>query len=142
MGSFIAIIGFLLTGLSLMLLSFFVQAALRNQQSAPHSGIGQHRAHHNSHILWALLLLALVYNSLLRYFQRLTGNSMLDGSIGAAIGLYICAHPAANAVNMLFFEQDLLRHLSEWSVVRWLALNLLVLLVGWMVLFSGIIRLV
>ena len=138
----IAIIGFLLTGLSLILLAFFVQAALRNRQGAPQLVMGQRRAHHNSHILWALLLLALVYSSLLRYFQRLTGNPMLDGSIGAAIGLYICAHPAANAVNMLFFEQDLLRRLSEWSVVCWLALNLLVLLVGWMVLFSGIIRLV
>jgi len=44
---------------------------------------------------------------------------------------------------MLFFERDILRqNSSEWSVVRWLALNLLVLLAGWMVVFVGIMRLV
>jgi hypothetical protein len=78
---------------------------------------------------------------LLRYLHTLTGIAMLDGSIGVAIGLYICAHPAANAVNMLFFERDTLRQMSEWSVVRWLALNLLVLLAGWMVVFVGLRRL-
>jgi hypothetical protein len=60
-----------------------------------------------------------------------------------ALGLYICAHPAANAVDMLFFERDTLRRVSsEWPVVRWLALNLLVLLTGWMVVFVGLRRLV
>jgi hypothetical protein len=65
---------------------------------------------------------------------------MLDGSVGVALGLYICSHPAANAVRMLFFERDTLRHISEWSVIRWLALNLLVLLAGWMVIFLGLRR--
>ena len=66
---------------------------------------------------------------------------MLDGSIGVALGLYICAHPAANAVDMLFFECDTLRQISsEWSVVRWRALKLLVLLAGWMVIFVGLRR--
>lgn len=36
----------------------------------------------------------------------------------------------------------MLSRLSEWSVVRWLALNLLVLLTGWMVIFLGLRRLV
>jgi hypothetical protein len=64
-----------------------------------------------------------------------------------ALGLYICAHPAANAVNMLFFERDIARDAlrnvrSDWPLIRWLALNLFVLLVGWMVVFVGIRRLV
>ena len=72
---------------------------------------------------------------------------MLDGAIGVALGLYICAHPAANAVNMLFFERDTARDLlrtvrSDGPLIRWLALNLFVLLVGWMVVFAGIRRLV
>jgi hypothetical protein len=107
----------------------------------------RHRHSRNTRTLWGLVLLAIAYSVLLRYLHTLTGSpsgwrAMLDGGIGVALGLFICAHPAANAVNVLFFERDLLRHLSEWSVVRWLALNLLVLLAGWMVVFFGIIRLV
>jgi hypothetical protein len=67
---------------------------------------------------------------------------MLDGSIGLALGLFICSHPAANAVNLLFFQRDRLRQLSEWSIVGWLALNLVVLLAGWLVIFDGILRLI
>ena len=67
----------------------------------------------------------------------------LDGIIGLAFGLYVCSHPAANAVSMLFFERQSLRQVSSgWSAVQWLALNLLTLLAGWMVVFIGITRLV
>jgi hypothetical protein len=68
---------------------------------------------------------------------------VLDGSLGVILGLYICSHPAANAVDMLFFERYNLRQISsEWSGVGWLALNALVLLAGWMVIFIGLTRLV
>lgn len=105
--------------------------------------MGQSRYKRNTTVLWGLILLAIAYGSLLRYLHTLTGTAMLDGSIGVALGLYICAHPAANGVKMLFFERDALRRISsEWSIVRWLALNLLVLLTGWMVIFVGLRRLV
>jgi hypothetical protein len=96
----------------------------------------------NARVLWGMILLALAYNSLLRYLSTLTGSDLLDGSIGVALGLYICSHPAANAIKMLFFERDALRQMPEWSVIRWLALNLLVLLAGWMVIFAGLRELV
>ena len=97
----------------------------------------------NAKTLWGLILLAIAFSGLLRYLGALTGIALLDGGIGVALGLYICAHPAANAVNMLFFERDALRRISsEWSLVRWLALNLLTLLAGWMVIYVGIVRLV
>jgi hypothetical protein len=68
---------------------------------------------------------------------------MLEGALGVALGLYICAHPAANAIHMLFFERDILRNVrSDWPLIRWLALNTFVLLVGWMVVFAGIRRLI
>jgi hypothetical protein len=67
---------------------------------------------------------------------------VLDGSIGLALGLYLCSHPAANAVDVLLFERDTMSRISEWPVVRWLALNLLVLLTGRMVVFIGLRRLV
>jgi hypothetical protein len=104
--------------------------------------MGQRQHKRNTRVLWGLILLAIAFGSSLRYLHTLTGIAMLDGSIGVALGLYICAHPAANAVNMLFFERDTLRQISEWSVVRWLALNLLVLLAGWMVIFVGLRQLV
>ena len=100
------------------------------------------RHERNIRVLWGMILLALVYGVLLRYLPTLTGSGMLDGSIGVALGLYICSHPAANAINVLFFERDALRHMPEWSVIRWLALNLLVLLAGWMVIFAGLRRLI
>jgi hypothetical protein len=45
-------------------------------------------------------------------------------------------------VDMLFFERYNLRQITEWSGVGWLALNTLVLLAGWMVIFIGLTRLV
>lgn len=90
-----------------------------------------------------LILVAVVYLVLLRLLLTLTGRPILDGAIGVALGLYICAHPAANAINMLFFERDALHTVrSDWPLIRWLALNLIVLLIGWMVVFAGIRRLV
>lgn len=100
------------------------------------------RHERNTSLLWGMILLALAYGSLLRYLPTLTGSGMLDGGIGVALGLYICSHPAANAIKMLFFERDALRQVPEWSVIRWLALNLLVLLARWMVIFAGLRRLV
>ena len=90
-----------------------------------------------------MVLLAIAYTGLLHYLHTLTGISVLDGSMGVILGLYICSHPAANAVDMLFFERYNLRQISsEWSGVGWLALNALVLLAGWMVIFIGLTRLV
>jgi hypothetical protein len=94
-------------------------------------------------VLWALILVAILYVALLRLLPTLTGRLVWDGGIGVALGLFICAHPAANAINMLFFEREALQHVpSDGPLMRWLALNLLVLLVGWMVVFVGIRRLV
>ena len=137
---FITVVGFLLTGVVLMI-SFFVQDALIRRGKGSPLDMGQYRHKRNTRVLWGLILLAIAYSSLLRYLHTLTGIAMLDGSIGVTLGLYICAHPAANAVDILFFERDTLRRISEWSVVRWLALNLLVLLAGWMVIFVGLLRL-
>lgn len=103
----------------------------------------QHRHRRNTRTLWGMVLLAIAYAGLLHYLRTLTGIPVLDGSIGVTLGLYICSHPAANAVDMLFFERYYLCQVSsEWSGVGWLALNALVLLAGWMVLFIGLTRLV
>lgn len=98
---------------------------------------------HNTTTLWGLIVLAIVYSGLLRYLPTLTGTVLLDGWIGIALGLYVCAHPAANAINLLFFERDrLYQATSDWPLIRWLALNLIALLAGWMTIFSGVRALV
>ncbi len=90
-------------------------------------------------MLWGMVLLAIAYTGWLRYLHTLTGQPVLDGSVGVTLGLYICSHPAANAVDLLFFERHHLRPISsEWSGVAWLALNVVVLLAGWVVIFIGL----
>ena len=136
----IAVLGVLLTGV--LIVSFLVQDVLAKRGKVSLPTAGQQQYKRNTSVLWALILLAMAYSSLLRFLRTLTGMNVLDGGIGVALWLYICAHPAANAVNVLFFERDTLRHISEWSVIRWLALNLLTLLAGWMAIYVGITRLV
>jgi hypothetical protein len=125
-----------------LLVSLLVQDVLAKQGKVSLPAAGQRRYKRNTRVLWGLVLLAIAYSAVFRLLRTLTGINALDGSIGVALGLYVCAHPAANAVNVLFFERDTLRHLSDWSVMRWLALNLLTLLAGWMAIYVGITRLV
>ena len=69
-----------------------------------------HMDHHprgrNTAVLWALILLGIAYSSLLYYGRRLTGTDKVDGIIGVLLGLYICSHPAANVVDLLFFRGE------------------------------------
>jgi hypothetical protein len=101
----------------------------------------QHRRERNIKMLWALILLGIAYSGVLRYQRTLTGLDEVDGIIGVLLGLYICSHPAANMVDMLFYRQGA-RHpfSSRRSTVLWLALNIVVLLIGWVVIFFGTTR--
>ena len=103
----------------------------------------QHRRGHNTKMLWALALLGIGYSSLLYYQRTLTDMNNVDGIIGVLLGLYICSHPAANVVDMLFFRRSARGQFSSrQSTILWLALNMLVLLIGWIVIFVGTTRLV
>ena len=134
------IIGLLLVVIAV---SFFLPNAGGRSRRATEANAALPQLERNWIALWALTLLAAVAASVLHYFGPLTGVPYLDGSIGVALGLYICSHPAANAVNMLFYERYLFRYVpSDWSTVRWFSLNLLVLLAGWVVIFNGLLLLV
>jgi len=86
--------------------------------------------------------MASVYSYLLSRLGSLTGRPILDGAIGILLGLFICAHPAANAIDLFFFDRDLRERLtSGWRGLGWLALNVLVLFCGWLVLTLGAARL-
>jgi hypothetical protein len=90
-----------------------------------------------------VLLIAILYAGLLHYRHSLTGVPVLDGGMGVVLALYICSRPAINAWEWLFFNRQYLgRMASAWSGLGWLALNTLVLVAGWVVLFMGLIRLV
>lgn len=88
-------------------------------------------------------MLAMIYYSWLHFLGEITGVPLWDGIIGVLLGLYICSHPSANAIDMLFFRRyDLRQMISGWPGVGWLVLNLLVMLVGWLIIVIGAIQLV
>ena len=97
----------------------------------------------NTKLLWALVALTLAYSYLLYALPTLTGIPLLDGSIGVILGLYTCSRPAAHAVDMIFAERTTLWGVtSKGEGLGWLALNLLVLLLGLMTIMIGVMRLV
>jgi len=101
------------------------------------------RRGHKTRWLWALILIGIVYSGLLYSERTVTGSDKTDGIIGVLLGLYVCSHPAANLVDMLFFSRgERRRASSRRSTVLWLALNLMVLLVGWLSIFVGTVRIV
>ena len=103
----------------------------------------QHRREWNIKVLCLLVLLGTAYSSLLYYERALTGSDMADGIIAVLFGLYVCSHPAANVINMFFFRRGVQgQSSSKWSPVLWVALNMMTLLIGWMVIFFGTIRIV
>ena len=97
----------------------------------------------SSRPLWLSIPVALAYVALIDRLPAPVHTDLLRGSIGVILGLYICSHPAANAVNVLFFDRGNFRQLrSGWTVLGWLALNAMVVLLGWLVITSGMTRLV
>ena len=94
-------------------------------------------------ILLVLGVLGIAYGSLLYSRSTLTGTNSLDGIIGVVLGLYICSHPAANLIDMLFYRRGICYHFSSnRSAFWWLTLNVLVLLVSGVVIFVGTTRLI
>ena len=88
--------------------------------------------------LLALIAVAAVYSLWFLQRQILTGNATVDGTLSVLLGLYICSRPAGNAIDLLFLERGSFhRFVSHWSSIRWLALNILTLLMGWIVIYLG-----
>jgi hypothetical protein len=93
--------------------------------------------------LWLQILIALAYLIPIRSLDTLTGNSVLDGSIGVMLGLYLAAQPARNTIDLLFANRFALRTVwSTWLGRGWLALNGAVLLLGWAVIWLGLVNLI
>ena len=89
------------------------------------------------------LLLAAAYGAALYGLGAVTGNAALDGVLGGLLGLYLCSCPARAAIDVLFADRFAFQRIwSSWSGRGWLALQGVVLLVGWVVLFAGIVCLI
>jgi len=98
---------------------------------------------HNTLVLWGMILLGSGYLVFQGFLTGLVGSRMLSGILGVLLGLYIASHPAANTVDLLFFKRGVLRQMSEeWPGIGWLALNLVVFGVGYVVIVNGATRLV
>ncbi|HEY2918380.1 MAG TPA: hypothetical protein VGK77_05220 [Candidatus Binatia bacterium] len=96
----------------------------------------QHRR--KTGLLLALIAVAAGYGFWFQQRQVLTGNPMVDGTLCVLLGLYICSRPAGNAIDLFFFERSPFhRMVTEWSSIRWLVLNILTLLMGWIVIYLG-----
>jgi hypothetical protein len=95
----------------------------------------------NTVALLASAVLAAAYGILMRYVPAVTGGPTVDGAAGVLLGLYTCSHPAANAIDVLFYSRGGLDRITG-SGVAWLVLNLAVLLVGWLAIVTGVMRLV
>lgn len=103
--------------------------------------MAQRRRVRRSWILAGLILAGLLYAGLLSLLGAFSGSRLVDGGLGVLLGLYICSHPAANAIDLLFMDprtQDSM--LSGWPGAGWVALNGLALLAGWWAIFTGATR--
>ena len=95
----------------------------------------------NFGLLGVLVLFACIYIGVLAFRHTLTGIHRLDGAIGVLLGLYICSRPAAHLVDFLFFGRYRERkETSRQDDILWLALNILVFAVGWLVIVIGTTR--
>ena len=91
--------------------------------------------------MWVLLAPAAAYLGWMFYLPMLTGTTLFDGSVGVVLGLYICSHPAANGIDLLFLQRGAFRRVVKHSSgIEWLMLNALVMLVGWVIIVVGAAR--
>jgi hypothetical protein len=100
--------------------------------------MGLSRYRRGRSILCGLICVAAIYS--IWFYQRraLTGNQTVDGTLSVLLGLYICARPAGNAIDLLFFERTGFRQIAtQWYSIQWLLLNILTLLMGWLVIYFG-----
>jgi len=95
----------------------------------------------NSDITSVLLIPAAGYLAWQYFLPFVTGQYRVDGIVGVLLGLYICSYPAANGIDLIFAERGSLKRIfSRRSGIVWLALNALVMIVGWFVIVIGASR--
>ena len=88
--------------------------------------------------MWALMIPAGLYLGWMAYLPAMTGITLIDGSIGVVLGLYISSHPAANGIDLFFLQRGgFKRIVSGWAGLGWLILNAVVMFIGFIVIVFG-----
>jgi len=68
------------------------------------------------------------YLAWMTWAATVTGVARVDGAAGVLLGLYAGAHPAANAIDLIFASRrGLWRDSGPWNSFVWLLLNAAVL---------------
>ncbi len=99
------------------------------------------RVRRNTPTLVIVLLFSAAFSLYLRSDLPLTGTLKLDGILGVLVGLYTASHPAANALDLLFYARSSLRQgLSQQAYYLWWGLNILVLFSGWFTIVTALLR--
>jgi len=94
-----------------------------------------------SRFLTWLLLLAGGYSSVLYIHFSLTGTHLLDGVIGVILGIYVCAHPAANVLDFILYGKALLlEKITIRPMIIWWLLNSMAMFMGLLVFVLGLLR--
>jgi hypothetical protein len=93
----------------------------------------------NYKTLAVVVVLAVVYVGWMITQPPITNMPRLDGVMGVLLGLFICSRPAANYLDLLFTRD---RASSDRSLIGWLALNGVVMFVGWLVITIGATKLI
>ncbi|HYQ47918.1 MAG TPA: hypothetical protein VEP69_02525 [Thermodesulfovibrionales bacterium] len=98
----------------------------------------QFRSKRHIRKLLVLTIAGLAFIGWLSYHHTLIGAPKADGTICVLFGLFLCAHPAAYVLDMFFFSRSAGRQFSSgFSAALWAALNMLVLVIGWFIIFIG-----
>jgi hypothetical protein len=93
--------------------------------------------------MWLQILAAVAYLIPICTLDSISDSPILDGSVGVMLGLFLAAQPAVNTIDILFVNRFALRMVwSTWLGRGWLALNGVVLLVGWGVIWMGMVSLI
>ena len=87
-------------------------------------------------MLLGLILLALIYSGIIYSRPAFAAARWDEGVLGVLLGLFTCSRPAAHLLDLLYQSH----YAGPPKLWIWLALNLLVLLVGVIVVFMGVMQ--
>lgn len=91
--------------------------------------------------LATLFVIAVAYLAWQASLTAITENDRLYGFAGILLGLFICARPATNAIDVLIYERHSWRHVMKGTRgFAWLCLNALVMLAGCLTVIMAVMR--
>jgi hypothetical protein len=92
-------------------------------------------------LLVVLVLLCFGYAALMQFHLRLSGTAQIDGIFGVLLGLYSASQPASNILDLILYGRyESVRATYRHASRRFWLLNLFVLLAGWAVISSSLLR--